>query len=261
MSYENFTKRNSGYIDEKTQNKIKNTKVLIAGCGIGSTIAECLLRAGFVNLTLVDFDHVEQSNLNRQIFKHKDIGKLKTVSLRNRLKEIYPSAKVKILSEPLSDKNITKLVNSCDIVVDTIDFLDLGIIIKLHDEAFLQKKPLVSMVSAGFGAIGFLIDKKNFLRKEMNIKLNEDVSVNDYSFYLTNFLKNCKNKIDKKVLNVMFDVMDKLKNRIPCPAPHTSIGSFAAGSLACFLLVSFLKNKNTKIKNKIHFLSLDKILS
>lgn len=261
MKYDSFIKRNLGYIDLKTQKKVQNTKILIAGCGIGSTIAECLLRAGFVNLILVDFDTVEESNLNRQIFKFDDVGKFKADSLKNRLLDIYPNAKIEVIKEPISLKNTKKLVSKSDIVMDTIDFLDLNAILNLHEEAHIQKKPLISMVSAGFGAIGFLIDnKKDFLKKEMKIKSKEKVLLEDYSFYLTNFLKSCKNKIDNDVLDVMFDVMDKLKNGIPCPAPHVSSGSFFAGSLATYLAISFLKDKNTKLKNKIHYLSFNKIL-
>lgn len=59
--------RNRLYIQEEEQEIIKNTPILFAGCGIGSNIVECALRFGFENITIVDGDTIELSNLNRQI--------------------------------------------------------------------------------------------------------------------------------------------------------------------------------------------------
>jgi len=49
FNYQEFTKRNEGYINIELQQKIKGTRLLIAGCGIGSTIAEEAIRIGFKN--------------------------------------------------------------------------------------------------------------------------------------------------------------------------------------------------------------------
>jgi tRNA A37 threonylcarbamoyladenosine dehydratase len=67
-------RRNFLYISESNQEKIKNFRILIGGCGLGSVIAECALRLGFENLTVIDGDKVELSNLNRQNYTQKDIG-------------------------------------------------------------------------------------------------------------------------------------------------------------------------------------------
>lgn len=58
--------RNRIYVSDQQQTTIKSFKVLLAGCGIGSNIAEALLRLGFETITLVDGDIVQESNLNRQ---------------------------------------------------------------------------------------------------------------------------------------------------------------------------------------------------
>lgn len=59
-------RRNFLYISEANQKRIKNFRIFIGGCGLGSVIAECALRLGFENLTVIDGDKVELSNLNRQ---------------------------------------------------------------------------------------------------------------------------------------------------------------------------------------------------
>ncbi|WP_375379286.1 ThiF family adenylyltransferase [Chryseobacterium luquanense] len=52
--------------------------MILAGSGIGSNIAECALRFGFENLTIVDGDRVEFSNLNRQNYTYEDVSTYKT---------------------------------------------------------------------------------------------------------------------------------------------------------------------------------------
>ena len=74
--------RNNIHIKEEDQQRIKDFPVLIGGCGIGSYIAECLLRMGFENLTIADGDVVELTNLNRQNYTSKDIGIKKVFALQ-----------------------------------------------------------------------------------------------------------------------------------------------------------------------------------
>ena len=150
--YEQFTLRNIDYIPSELQNKIRNTTILIAGCGIGSSFAEVAVRLGFENIILADGDIVNDHNLNRQCFTAGDIGKLKVKALAERLKAINPSVKVKEFDEYISEKNVTEIVNEADIVFDTIDFLDLTGIVALHDECKKQRKHIISALAIGWGA-------------------------------------------------------------------------------------------------------------
>ena len=58
--------RNQLYVHKSEQIILKSKKILLAGAGLGSTIAECALRLGFENICIIDNDSVEDSNLNRQ---------------------------------------------------------------------------------------------------------------------------------------------------------------------------------------------------
>ena len=69
--------RNRIYVSEEEQEKVRETRILLGGAGIGSIIAECALRFGFENIVIVDGDRVELSNLNRQNYVKSDIGKSK----------------------------------------------------------------------------------------------------------------------------------------------------------------------------------------
>lgn len=88
--------RNRIYISNAEQDDIRNCKIFLAGCGIGSVIAECALRIGFENITIADGDIVEESNLNRQNYIYSDIGLSKSNSLSRRLYDINPAANISL---------------------------------------------------------------------------------------------------------------------------------------------------------------------
>lgn len=70
---------------------LKNSRIHIIGCGaIGSTVAEQLVRYGIENITLYDFDRVEEHNIANQMFRRIDVGKLKTEALAEMLCDINP---------------------------------------------------------------------------------------------------------------------------------------------------------------------------
>ncbi|MBL0057672.1 MAG: ThiF family adenylyltransferase [Elusimicrobia bacterium] len=123
------------------QEKIRNTRVLVAGCGAGSTIAESMVRTGFTKFFLADHDTVSSHNLNRQAYEFKDLNRPKVEALRDRLVGINPDIEVEAFNERVTQKNVAKIVGKIDFVIDTIDFLNLPDVIALHDESHLQKKP------------------------------------------------------------------------------------------------------------------------
>lgn len=74
--------------------KPDSTRIHIIGCGsVGSTLAENLVRCGVTNITLWDFDTVEPHNIANQMFRERDIGKLKVEVLKEMLQEINPETK------------------------------------------------------------------------------------------------------------------------------------------------------------------------
>ena len=97
-------------------------KVGIAGAGgIGSSVAHLLVRSGVQHLTLVDFDRVEASNLNRQFYFHDQIGMDKTKMLAQNLKRINPQVSIDAVCERLDVHNIKARFRHCDIIVEGVD--------------------------------------------------------------------------------------------------------------------------------------------
>lgn len=101
--------------------------VAIAGCGgIGSNVARFLVQSGFYNLFLADFDRVEESNLNRQFFSAKQIGKPKAKTLKSNLMALIPSCKKKnavisFINKKIDQTNAAEIFSNYKIVVEAFD--------------------------------------------------------------------------------------------------------------------------------------------
>ena len=108
---------------EEGQEKLKKAKIFIAGAGgLGSPISIYLAVAGVGTITIVDMDVVELTNLNRQILHYdRDIGKKKTVSAEEKLREINPDITVKAIDTTIDEANVAKLVGNSDGIVDAMD--------------------------------------------------------------------------------------------------------------------------------------------
>jgi hypothetical protein len=117
--------RNVLYITPAQQAKIKQTRILFAGVGLGSVLAEAALRLGFENLIFIDGDTVEMTNLNRQNYRQADIGQTKVGALKAHLLGINPAANIQTEHLFLSSaESIAQHVKHCDIAINAIDFDD-----------------------------------------------------------------------------------------------------------------------------------------
>lgn len=97
-------------------------KIGIAGVGgIGSNVAVNLVRSGIRKLTLVDFDRVELSNLNRQFYFTDQIGHKKVDMLTVNLQRIAPELQIQSHHLRLTPDNIGQLFQNCDTIVEGLD--------------------------------------------------------------------------------------------------------------------------------------------
>ena len=113
-------------IGKDNLNRIKNKSVRILGCGgVGGYTCEALSRSGIGTLILVDFDKVDESNINRQIIAlDSTIGKLKVDVLENRIKDINKNCKVIKIDKFIDEANIDELFNyEIDYLVDACDYV------------------------------------------------------------------------------------------------------------------------------------------
>ncbi len=114
-----------GEIGREGQERLKRSRVVIAGAGgLGSLIALYLTAAGIGMIRMIDHDRVELSNLNRQILHwEEDIGRNKVESARAKLRNLNSTVEIEGIAEIITEGNVSKLVNGCDVIVDAMDNL------------------------------------------------------------------------------------------------------------------------------------------
>lgn len=130
-------------IGEEGQQKLKQAKVLVIGAGgLGCPILQYLAAAGVGTIGIVDFDVVDQSNLQRQVlFTHDDIGKPKAEAATRRLSQLNPFVTFHTYVEALSTSNAINLFERYDIVVDGCDNFATRYLV--NDAAVLTSTPVV----------------------------------------------------------------------------------------------------------------------
>ena len=111
-------------LDEEQIKKLFSARIIIFGVGgVGSALAQFLVRSGIQNLDLVDFDRIDITNLNRQLLAFRsNVGQIKVEVLKKQLLDINPNLKIDIYPIKLSEDNIDKFsLNKYDIILDCID--------------------------------------------------------------------------------------------------------------------------------------------
>lgn len=105
-------------------NIVKSSNVIVFGVGgVGGYAIEALVRAGIGKVSIVDFDTVDVTNINRQIIAlQSTIGRLKTEVMAERIKDINSDIDVKVISEKLNTENIDEFsLEEYDYIIDAID--------------------------------------------------------------------------------------------------------------------------------------------
>ena len=119
--------RTINLIGEDKYQKLKNSNILVLGVGgVGGYSIEALVRSGIENITIVDYDKIDISNINRQIIAlNNNIGNTKTEEWKKRIEEINQNVKIKIINEKILPENINLLfeenynfiIDACDTII------------------------------------------------------------------------------------------------------------------------------------------------
>ncbi|GAB3992624.1 hypothetical protein GCM10029992_02240 [Glycomyces albus] len=125
------------------QKRLKNARVLCVGAGgLGSPALMYLAAAGVGTLGIVDFDTVDQSNLQRQIIHgQSDVGRPKAESAADSIREINPNVNVVIHNTALDNDNVMEIFADYDLIVDGTD--NFATRYMVNDAAVLLNKPYV----------------------------------------------------------------------------------------------------------------------
>jgi sulfur-carrier protein adenylyltransferase/sulfurtransferase len=125
------------------QKRLKNAKVLCVGAGgLGSPALMYLAAAGVGTLGIIDFDVVDESNLQRQVIHgQSDVGRSKAESARDSVKEINPLVNVPLHQERLDSSNAMRIFADYDLIVDGTDNFATRYLV--NDACVLLGKPYV----------------------------------------------------------------------------------------------------------------------
>ncbi|OOV17414.1 ThiF family adenylyltransferase [Flavobacterium sp. LM4] len=238
--------RNRLYITDEEQKRIKEIPILLGGAGIGSVIAECLLRFGFENLTLIDGDIVALSNLNRQNYTEKDISKPKVEAIKEKLLSINKEAKITIHNCFLTPDNLDNYIQGHKIAINALDFVSE---VPLLFDSICQKKkiPVLHPYNLGWGALVLVIKENqglNILEKP-NQHFNE-VNVVDYVSDYMRYSGNPQEWLE--------EIIEKYKaeNRELSP-PQLSVASWMVAAVCTNIVFDIITNRAVKTFPEFYF--------
>ncbi len=144
-----WTDRTELLLGKEKLEKLKNSFVTVIGLGgVGGITAIMLARCGVGKLRLVDFDKIDETNINRQVVANtKTIGKYKTDVIRDMILDINPNCKIESVTAKLTRDNIGNLISKNTFVVDAIDSVKDKV--ELCDYCYKNEIPIISAMGAG----------------------------------------------------------------------------------------------------------------
>ncbi|WP_415714523.1 sulfur carrier protein ThiS adenylyltransferase ThiF [Maridesulfovibrio sp.] len=139
------------YLGKDLLRQLQRIRIGIAGAGgLGSNCAMHLVRSGFRQFVLADFDRIEESNLNRQFYFMEQTGKSKVEALCDNLQSINPDLDITAHVKEVSRENIHDLFDGCDVIIEAFDDAAAK---KALVETFLPTGKLL-VTASGMGGTG-----------------------------------------------------------------------------------------------------------
>jgi molybdopterin/thiamine biosynthesis adenylyltransferase len=217
---------------------------------MGSAPAICAARTGFRKFILVDGDVVDAHNLNRQFYVHEDIGLPKVECLRRHILSINPQAEVEVFHANLDAGNIPDILSRCDVVFDTVDFVDLPALLNLHNRASEMGKPLFTAINVGFGALvwyiapGSKVTWPSLLEEDMENVRTAGGDPSSYAEVYISFIDRIRAHLDPEVRDAIDNTLVGMREGRACPAPQLAVGSFTVSALALTMIHDLLDGRD-----------------
>lgn len=177
--YAEATKRNIGLVSPEEQEKLRNSRVAIAGLGgVGGIHFLTLVRMGVGKFNIADLDEFSVANINRQVGANsRTADRPKVEVMAEMAKEIHPDVEIEAFPNGVQPDNVDAFLGNVDAVVDSIDFFSMPPRLLLYRKARELGKPVV--FSAPIGFTGTL---HVFTRDSMSFEDYYDIS-DDMSLY------------------------------------------------------------------------------
>jgi molybdopterin/thiamine biosynthesis adenylyltransferase len=242
--------RNRIYISDTEQQAMKNCPILLCGSGLGSVIAECALRLGFENITIIDGDQVDESNLNRQNYTENDIAIDKTTAIKNRLLSINPKANITVYSAFITDENVEDFIVGHKIAINALDF-DTDIPLLFDELCQKHNVPVLHPYNLGWGGLVAVIMPEGLgldILSKPNKRFNE-VNMVEYASSYMKFWRNPQDWLDEVIAKY------REEKRVLSP-PQLSVASWMVASMSSHILFNIATKKEVKKFPEFYFSTL-----
>jgi hypothetical protein len=251
FSYSELVDRNWAFVEKSTQDKIKESKLLFVGCGLGSVIAQCAARLGFQNFILADGDTVDLSNLNRQSFSISQIGINKAKALSDNIKEINPEANIIIIDKFIKQEDVSELIEKADFIVNTVDISP--VYFDITQKGASMGKCVFLPLNVAFGCFNWIFTKKS---KKLEDIVGKPEEVNSELIFYKKILKKIIFKVPFYILKrsrFIFSEIEKKKK-----SPQLVIGATLVAGVVVTSMVKILNNEKVSVAPKYFYLDLYK---
>jgi len=176
--YKRLVTRNAGVVPPDEQRRIREARILVAGCGsIGGSVIEPLIRFGAEHLTLAEPDGYDFHNMNRQSVRLQDVGVNRAAAFQTRLKDVNPYATIEVEPHGITDDNVVSLVKNSDLILDGVDVTNkppLYAKYALHHQAKELKVPVISGYDIAGLQLLLVYDYRNPAMPVLNGKLRRE---------------------------------------------------------------------------------------
>lgn len=153
FNYDVAFSRNIGWVTEAEQQKLRNSRVAIAGAGgVGSNYALTVARLGIGKFRLADFDQFDVHNFNRQAGAfmstlHQD----KVQVMQRMVLDINPEAEVDVFAQGVDTDNVDAFLTDVDVYIDSLDFFALDARKLVFQRCYEKNIPVVTAAPLGMG--------------------------------------------------------------------------------------------------------------
>lgn len=216
-------------INEEDMKKIKNTNILLVGIGgVGCSCLEALVRLGYNNITIIDNDTFDESNLNRQLYSNQNnIGEFKVLEAQKRAKSTNPNILLKTHQMFLNESNIDEIdINNYDYIIDACDSVNTKLLLIKY--ALNNNISIISSMGTGNR-----VDPSKIILTDIWKTVNDPLAKK-----MRKLLKD--NQITKKIPVVT-------SQELPIKTNTTTIGScYLVPNTAGIFLASFILNNTLK---------------
>lgn len=197
-----FDRPLTAHLAQESFDRLQSSRVLVAGLGGGSNIAELLTRKGFGRITLADPDVYEPSNVRQRFSTADTWGRNKAEVAAERIQSINPHVECTVISEGITSENLIDTVQSVDVVIEMIDFSAFPAKLSVHRAAHAMGRYAITAPSLANGAALLVFGPRASLTYDQWIGYYEGVSPLQIGRNLVDRLVvHCPDEVSPKMLD------------------------------------------------------------